>query len=319
MTPSKKRPTPEIRVELPGSFVLRQRRHERLIRLLRPLLELENEAIIEVDMSRMVSICPSALALLIATLRRLEDTALFAEGSILLRPRSPGLLYYLMRMNLVRSLASGKDLPEPIKRGAEHGFRACQMFSDDNDYWKVSRSLSDALGESCSTDEVARAAVLVCLTEVTENVIHHAAADHGFGAAQGWRKSNEFEIGIVDLGRGVRASLTTNPDYADIAGDASAIATALMPRVTATPERNSGIGLYITRRLLAANGGSLLVRSGYGAVYSGSSEEVRTEPEFLPGTLVSLRARTDRPLDINAVYEQLEHEHPDPDTTDDDD
>jgi hypothetical protein len=35
--------------------------------------------------------------------------------------------------------------------------------------------------------------VRVCLDEVTENVIHHAEADHGFGAAQGWRKTHEFE------------------------------------------------------------------------------------------------------------------------------
>lgn len=76
-------------------------------------------------------------------------------------------------------------------------------------------------------------------------------------------------------------------------------------------------GLYITKRLLAANGGSLLVRSGYGAVYAGSTDETRTEAEYMPGTLVTLRARTDRPLNINAVYQQLEHDHPDPMSDDD--
>lgn len=312
-----KRPAPDIRIDLPGAFVLQQRRLERLIRLLGPLFELDSKAVIEVDMSRLVSVGPSALALLIAALRRLEDAKLLDEGSILLPPRSPQVRYYLMRMNLIRSLVSGKDLREPIKRRDPRGFRPCQMFSDDSDYWQVSRALADALTESCRTDEVARAAVLVCLSEVSENVIHHANALHGFGAAQGWRKTRQFEIGIVDLGRGIRASLTANPEYADIADDASAISTALGPRVTSTPERNSGIGLYITRRLLAANGGSLLVRSGYGAVYSGSTDEVRTEEESMPGTLVVLRARTDRPLDMNAVYQQLENDHPDPTTRDD--
>jgi hypothetical protein len=310
-------PAPDIRIDLPGAFVLQQRRLERLIRLLRPLLTLDSPAVIEVDMSRLVSVSPSAIALLIAALRRVDDAELIADGSILLPPRSPGVKNYLMRMNLIRSLVGGEDLPEPIERREAVGFRPCSMFSDDSDYWKVAKALTDALTESCRTDDVARAAVLVCLSEVTENVVHHANAQHGFGAAQGWRKTSQFEIGIVDLGRGVRASLTANPDYADITDDASAISTALGARVTATPVRNSGIGLYITKMLLAANGGSLLVRSGNGAVYSGSTDEVRTEAESMPGTLVALRARTDRPLDINAIYQQLAHDHPSP-TPDDD-
>jgi hypothetical protein len=37
----------------------------------------------------------------------------------------------------------------------------------------------------------------------------------------------------------------------------------------------------------------------------------------LPGTLVALRARTDQALDINAVYTQLEHDHPNPTHHDD--
>jgi anti-sigma regulatory factor (Ser/Thr protein kinase) len=312
-----RRPKPDIRIELPGAFVLRQRRFERMIRLLRPILELDASAVIEVDLSRLVSVGPAALALLIAALRRVDDAELFADGSILLPPNSPPVAYYLMRMNLVRSLAGGEELPEPITRGEAHGFRPCAMFSDDTDYWQVAKGLTEALAESCTTDDVARAAVRVCLDEIAENVVQHAQAAHGFGAAQGWLRSCEFEIGMVDLGRGIRASLTANPTYADIKDDALAISTALGPRVTATPERNSGVGLYITRMLLAANGGSLLVRSGNGAVYSGSTEEVRTEPETMPGTLVALRARTDRPLDINAVYQQLEHDHPDPPSDDD--
>jgi anti-sigma regulatory factor (Ser/Thr protein kinase) len=242
---------------------------------------------------------------------------MLADGSILVPPRSPQVKNYLMRMNLIRNLAGGEDLPEPITRHQTHGFRPCSVFSDLDDYWQVAKALTDALSESCDTDEVAKAAVRVCLEEVAENVVHHAEADYGYGAAQGWRKTGQFEIGIVDLGRGVRGSLTQNPDYADIEDDALAISTALDARVTATPERNSGIGLYITRMLLAANGGSLLVRSGNGAVYSGSSYEVRTEQESFPGTLVALRARTDRPLNISAVYEQLEHDHPSPPSDDD--
>ncbi len=307
----------DINVELPGTFVLKERRFERLIGLLNPLLRLHEPALIDVDLSRMVAIGPTALALLVATLRRLEDEDLLADGSVLKPPRSPGVRNYLMRMNLIRSLVGGEEFREPIVRHETHGFRPCSMFSDDKDYWKVAKAMTEALCESCKVDDVARSAVRICLEEVTENVVYHAEARHGFGAAQGWAKTREFEIGIVDLGRGVRASLTQNPDYADIVDDVSAISTALGARVTATPHRNSGIGLYITKMLLAANGGSFLVRSGNGAVYSGATDESRAESVDFPGTIVALRARTDHSLDINAIYTQLEHDHPDPQSDDD--
>jgi hypothetical protein len=75
--------------------------------------------------------------------------------------------------------------------------------------------------------------------------------------------------------------------------------------VSATPERNAGIGLFVTRMLLKANGGSMIVRSGLGAVYSGAVERVERSDINLPGTLVAIRARTDNPLDVNSVYAQL--------------
>lgn len=110
---------------------------------------------------------------------------------------------------------------------------------------------------------------------------------------------------MVDLGIGIRASLIRNQAYRDVDTDVEAIEAALEPRVTSTPERNAGIGLFVTKLLLSANGGEMLVRSGTGAVYRGSEDRAESRATRLPGTVVALRARTDRPLDINAVYAQL--------------
>lgn len=201
--------------------------------------------------------------------------------------------------------------------GEPHGFRPCEHFTGSGDYPRVAQSLTEALAERCITDQLARASVRIALDEIAENVVHHAAsAVGGFGAAQGWVKNQEFEIAIVDLGMGIRASLRQNPAYADIADDAEAIVKAMEPRVSASPQRNAGIGLFITKLLLAANGGLVLVRSGHGAVLTGAQERVRLEDVALPGTLVALRARMDRPLDITAVYRLLDREHPLPDGRD---
>lgn len=302
-----------IELKLSGGFSVRQGRLERLIRLLKPLIDLDEPARLEVDLSRLVSVSPAALALLIASLKRVTDLELIGEGSRVIAPISLPVRNYLLRMNLVRVLVgNGEDeIREPFERRQPHGFRPCEHFLGADDYARVALTLTEALTERCVTDQIARASIRIALDEIAENVVHHAASPvGGFGAAQGWPKHQEFEIAIVDLGIGIRASLSQNPAYADVSDDAAAIIKALEPRVSATPERNAGIGLFITKLLLAANGGLVLVRSGYGSVLTGSQERVRLEDVALPGTLVALRARMDQPLDINAVYGLLERDHP---------
>jgi anti-sigma regulatory factor (Ser/Thr protein kinase) len=211
-----------------------------------------------------------------------------------------------MRMDFLRNLLE-EEIPEPFERREAVGFVPCQHFTGADDYHAVASDLTTALAARCQTDSLARASIRICLDELAENVVHHADSDWGgYAAAQGFPRSSAFEIGIVDLGIGIRRSLTNNPEYADIEEDVNAIQTALRPRVTATPERNSGIGLFITQRLLDANGGVLLVRSGSGAVYSGMDERAFNSEISFPGTLVALRARTDRPLNINEIYRQLD-------------
>lgn len=59
-----------LTIELPGAFSLERGRLERMLRLLRPLFELQEQVIVRVDLSRLVSISPSALVLLTAALHR---------------------------------------------------------------------------------------------------------------------------------------------------------------------------------------------------------------------------------------------------------
>lgn len=243
---------------------------------------------------------------------------MFASGSLLVLPSSRSVSNYLMRMDLVRLVLPESEAEEPFVRREPVGFRPCREFLSVDDCRAVGRELTAALAERCETDDIARASIRICLDELAENVLHHAASPiGGFAAAQGWPRSRQFEIAIADVGVGIRASLTNNPRYADIGDDVTAISTALEPRVTATPERNSGIGLFVTRLLLRANGGVLVVRSGLGEVYSGAQEGAREAMVSFPGTLVALRARMDRPLDIGAVYGRLEnHDDRNGDTSD---
>jgi anti-sigma regulatory factor (Ser/Thr protein kinase) len=255
---------PVVQIDLPGAFSLKQGRLERMIRLLQPVFSLSEPAHVVIDLSRLVSISPSALALLTAAVDGVTERWVADQETnvTIVPPISPSTRTYVQRMNLLRSVSGFGHIEEPFKRHQEEGFRGCLRFVDDDDYWLAAKELSSALAERCVMDQLGRAAIRVCLDEVTENVIHHAQASAGFAAAQGWRKNSEFEIAIVDLGIGIRASLTANEKYAHITADADAIETALLPQVTATPERNAGIGLFVTRQLLTANGGELICSVG---------------------------------------------------------
>jgi hypothetical protein len=278
-----------------------------MVQTVQPLLAIDTPHVIHVDLQRLVFFGPTSLALLLAGLRRARDLGLNAKGSVIARPTAAGTGRYLERMNLLRVLVG--ERPEGFKRHDPVGFRPCQHFSGQHDYFLVASDLTDALREGCRVEGTAGSAVRVCLDEVCENVVDHADTElGGYAAAQGWPRARvpEFEIGIVDLGVGIRRSLTQNPKWAHIDTDAAAIEAALQPRVTATPERNSGIGLFLTSLLLAFNGGQLVVRSGAGAVTRSAKRTVETRPASLPGTLVALRARMDRPLDVASIYAMID-------------
>lgn len=280
---------------------------ERMVRDLQPLLNVQERVRIELDLGGLVFVGPTSLALLEATLKRLENEDLLEPGGIIIEPRSPLTSQYLHRMDFFAGLDSIEGIEEPFERRDPVGFRPCQGFATEDDYWRVAASLADALTERCKVEEIAQAAIRICLDELTENVVHHADSPvGGFAAAQGTPKKNRFEVGIADLGIGFRRSLIKNPNHADITSDAEAIETALRPFVTSTPARNAGIGLYITSRLLKSNGGSLVVRSGRGRLVAGVEEGTSEADVELPGAVVALRARTDRPLDIGEVYKEVE-------------
>lgn len=230
-------------------------------------------------------------------------------------------------MDFIRVLFEGADVEDPVERHESTGLRECRHFVTEDECLGAARDLADALEEKVSTDDMAKNSLYVCLSELAENVFFHANTPYGgFAAAQPFTKSKEIEVAIVDLGVGIAASLRQNPQYADlITDDLTAIKTAIRPTVTATPGRNSGYGLAFTRYLLQINHGRLIIRSGTGYLQDGVQPAGGVVDDMLPGTLVALRLRTDRPFDSSqawdlltrAIKDILGFAHDDRDTLDD--
>jgi anti-sigma regulatory factor (Ser/Thr protein kinase) len=299
----------ELRVRLAGGYYFHTLK--RLVRDLQPLFELSEPAVVVIDLADLTFMGPAALALTAAALHGVfgGNERLWEGGSHIVGPRAVGIHRYLHRMDFLRVALDSPDLVDPTEqeRHEPHGFRECKRFERDEECREVAKSLADSARERVAIDDIASKSLYTCLTEIAENVYFHAHAPlGGYAAAQALGQSQELELAIVDLGVGIRESLSKNPDYRDKVGDdLAAIKLALAPTVTSTPGRNSGYGLTFTQLLLANNGGRLLVRSGYGVVQRGAKPVDKVVAEHLPGTLVGMRIRTDKPFDFVIAWQAL--------------
>jgi anti-sigma regulatory factor (Ser/Thr protein kinase) len=278
-------------------------RLDRLIRQLEPLLALNEPRPVTMDLSGLTGIGPSCLALIIAAMIKTVDDGLLGPGSWFIEPSSPPVARYVDRMNLRALVLPPSGESEPFARGPEEGFMSCRRFHDLAAGVDVARSLADHLQERCSTDTVSRASIYLALGELTDNVVYHAATDlGGFAMCQHYKARETFEIAIVDLGIGIMQSLAANPELPTPATGGDALDLALTPRVTSTPQRNAGLGLFVTAMLLQANGGQFYLRSGDALAMRGAESRTEAGKVVLRGTLATLQVRTDRPLDIEQVY-----------------
>jgi hypothetical protein len=306
----------EVTVHLSGGYYFHT--INRLIGQLEPLFGLDRNdtpAVIQIDLTKLTFIGPAGVALLVATLHRLRARGLTMKGGFIYPPANSGMRTYLYRIDFYKRLFADETFPDQIERGEPLGMRECKHFPSDPEDpdWSdalraVTRDVLAAIEELVATDDAAHTSLDLALSEITENVGYHAGTPFGgFAAVQALKHSNEVEVAIADLGVGIAASLRRNPDFAAAAGDdLVAIQTALTATVTSTPWRNSGYGLTFTQLLLALNEGRLLVRSGRGHVIRGAKNSDRLVEQDLPGTLIGLRLRTDRPLDFQAAYDALD-------------
>ncbi len=301
-----KGPPPEITVHLRHGYHLHSL--VRILRDLRPIINLDRLTVVTLDLRELTFIGPACLAFMVAVVRRGREMEMIADGSLILYPMSVAARTYLHRMDALQVLFEREptDIADPVTRHVASGLKECEHFSSEDGGRRVAGALAKAVQDQVATDRLTEAALDVCLTELAENVYFHAATPHGgFAAAQNFKNSKEIEIAIVDLGIGIAGSLSANPEHAEeAADDISAINAAIRPLVTATPERNSGYGLALTRFLLEINDGRLIVWSHEGYVQVGE-KHIEKRMENLPGTVVALRLHTDRPFDIARAYERL--------------
>lgn len=292
-----------VSASLSGAYPLEE--VDALVADLAPLLNLEGSPKIRLDLRDLEVLHPSTTVVLAAVVAQCVESDGFGPTSEVLLPRMPAVRNAVVRIPSFHPLTPFFSAAGRPRAGSASG-HGCHYFSDETAGRIVGREVTAALAASCDVDELAVKAIRTCLDELLDNVIHHAdTTTGGFAAARGWRTPALFEVAIADVGIGIWRSLIKNPDYADVTDDMTALRKAVELGVTSTPHRNSGYGLAVTRDLLDKNHGLLVIKSGWAELWLGSEEEEVAADAAFPGTLVGLRVRTNRPLNMTEVYRSL--------------
>lgn len=253
-----------------------------------------------VNLEDLQFISVSALAVLTSSLLRLVREG--AQLSIH-PPRLDDCHQYLTRVSFYDRLQAPVPYPWTRRDSTGRFLELVEADSEENCH-RVAGALAEILTTQGDLDPQAYRGILTTLSEIIENVFHHAGpAVNPIASAQSYPRINLVELAIADTGMGFEASLARNPRLRGrFASAAGAIQLALQRKITGTPARNSGEGLFFAAELTRANGGDLRIYSGSGLVTVGREEGAESGVPHWQGAVVALRLRTDMQLDLTPIY-----------------
>jgi len=159
-------------------------------------------------------------------------------------------------------------------------------------------------------------ALTFSIREMFRNIIEHSEADRIAYCAQAYPNKGHVEVGIFDVGIGLRSGLEENKKLR-FQTNSEAIRCALMPGVSGKAEKvkklrmkdewtNSGYGLYMTSRLFRDHG-SFSVGSGDAAIFL-SGADLIPAPWKMKGTAIRLVLEVDKLTDLEARLNEYKRE-----------
>jgi len=168
-------------------------------------------------------------------------------------------LRYLARMDLFKLLQF--RYRENFERHVEGGrFIPLHTVENTNDCVKVINRIGDLVLHHFDNAREFFPAMEWAVNEVVDNITIHAQTPvPGVACGQFFPEKGRVEIGICDMGRGIKASLT---ERYELWSHGDAITKALERGVTRNPEVGQGNGLAGTLEIANANGGTFHIWSG---------------------------------------------------------
>ena len=248
------------------------------------------------------NVSPAALALMVATLRaiRAHDGTepewlppVTAATDSSLHPAGLGALLRWPRAGIGDT------------GGDSAAVSGCTPFATLHDITRAAHMLREYLSSRIMLPPQTADTIQFMIMELAENVLRHAEGADGVAIVRSYPKEGRFELAVADCGIGIATSLAKNPAYRDITEDSTAISVAVRPGVSSHLGVLGGLGLFLSRLVVAENKGSMLVRSGTARLLQEEHVDVTGGLPRYRGTLVAVRGRTDRPFDYDLIDQVL--------------
>ena len=141
-------------------------------------------------------------------------------------------------------------------------------------------------------------------SEVFSNIFYHGESPiGGIVCGQVYPKSKEIQIVFYDAGIGMARRI--RGVYPSISSDEKAIEWALQKGISTRSNEPSGLGLYLLRQFLVANGGELLIYANKGALsIINGNISWGILPYSIRGTLIDMRIKIRNDVTYIFSYEE---------------
>ncbi len=143
-------------------------------------------------------------------------------------------------------------------------------------------------------------ALSYCLYEMMDNIQIHSGKPLGMAMTHYDSREKTLSILIADDGKGIKASLSENDAYKDIA-EADALKICLEDKIT--DGKGLGFGLYTTSRLVDSIGKEFILHSGTHKLERKAGEQTVSENGLWQGTLIYMVIGTSEEIDPNQIVD----------------
>lgn len=206
---------------------------------------------------------------------------------------------YSERMDLFAHL--GLEVDSGVRRDPTGRFIPLRLITEHESVATCVNAICDLVMHQFEDARAFVPALEWAVYEIVDNILTHAETPvPGAVCAQYFPKRHRLDIGICDVGRGIKRSLES---YQKLWSHGDAITKALERGVTRDPKIGQGNGLAGARQIVDLNGGSFQLWTG-DAVWNSDAPENRrfTKIPELAGTGVQLSFDTRKPVNLEDTF-----------------
>lgn len=213
-------------------------------------------------------------------------------------------LRYLARMDLHEHLGAAYDAS---RRQSDVGrFLPLRLIAGDDDVFGTVNAICDLVLHQFENAREFIPALEWAVNEIIDNILIHAESQVPRAVcAQYFPHEHRLDVGICDVGRGIKASLS---ESRHIWSHGDAVTTALQRGVTRNPDIGAGNGMAGALEIATQNQGGLQVWTG-DVVYrlENGREKSFAQMAAVPGTGVLFSLDTRKPVDLTETWIAANH------------